>query len=315
MEDLNFIEAASERDIDLLLLEELSVSEGFAAWLAEKAFGTSSLYYRTLGAWHSVTDPEFGESDVVLIFQATNNKNCAILIENKIDALPQTEQAQRYRRRGEKGQTSGQWDIFKTCIVAPQAYIDKTEDASGYDKAVSYEEIGQWFIDHSSEQVRGTYKSKLISEAIEQNRRGYTMTPDDHVTDFWKKYWEYAESHHPKLDMRRPGMKPAKSDWPDFRPRPLDKRFSIVHKLAKGNVDLQIAGAAEQLEELYDKYQNLLQDDMEFVKAGKSGALRINVRQIDRFGDFSVQREAVEQGMRAAEKLIEVALIIQRDLT
>ena len=48
--------------------------------------------------------------------------------------------------------------------------------------------------------------------------------------------------------MQRPGPKPSNSDWPLFRPSQLRPRLSIEHKLRRGVVDLQTAGAGGQLE-------------------------------------------------------------------
>ena len=43
LRDTPFLEAVYERDIDLLLLEELAVSLEFAAWFVERIFGNSAL--------------------------------------------------------------------------------------------------------------------------------------------------------------------------------------------------------------------------------------------------------------------------------
>lgn len=316
MDDINFIEAVTERDIDLLLLEELSISQHFASWFAESIFEVSGIYLKTIGVWHSLTDPELGESDLVFIFQNTGGEKHAVLIENKIDAIAQPEQAIRYKKRGDKGKEAKTWESFRTCMIAPQLYIDKAQDATQYDKRMSYEQIRDWFIDNRNSfpnNARSEYKAGFIEEAIKQNRRGYAIIPNERVSAFWLSYWKYAEKHYPKLEMKCPGIKPANSDWPDFRPRTLNKSFIIVHKLAKGSVDLQIAGAANYLDELYNKYRTAVTDEMEFVKASKSAAIRINIPYIDRFKDFSKQQKAVNFGLRAAGKLLEIALLIQKD--
>lgn len=79
-------------------------------------------------------DSELGESDLVVQFYNSNNQKCALLIENKIDAIPQPNQAQRYQERGAKGVEEGNWEIFKTCIVAPKKYLQsKSTEAIIYD--------------------------------------------------------------------------------------------------------------------------------------------------------------------------------------
>ena len=316
MNDTNFIEAVNERDIDLVLLEELTVSQCFASWFAENIFEINGVYIKTIGVWHSITDSQLGESDLVFIFQNTEGEKYAVLIEDKIDAVAQPEQAKRYKKRGDKGKESKIWDSFKTCLVAPQHYIDSERDATQYDKRISYEQIRDWFIDKSNsipDDMRYKYKARLMDEAIEQNRRGYMMIPNEKVSIFWRSYWGYAEKHYPKLKMKRPGQRPADSGWIYFTPDILNKSFRIVHKLGRSCVDLQIAGAAGHLDELSKKYQSIVTEDMEFVTANKSAAIRIGAPYIDRFKDFYEQQAAADSGLMAAEKLLETALLIQKD--
>jgi hypothetical protein len=98
MLNFNKVQSITERDIDLLLLEELNVSPDFSSWFYSKVMsGNPSPILK--GAWHSVSDPELGESDLIAIY----DNGHAILIENKIDAVEQLKQAERYRLRGERG--------------------------------------------------------------------------------------------------------------------------------------------------------------------------------------------------------------------
>src|SRR6478672_5986605 len=60
MQDVQFIECVAERDIDLLLLEELHVSAAFRVWLVGQAFGQDVCCTRFLAAWHSVSHPTLG---------------------------------------------------------------------------------------------------------------------------------------------------------------------------------------------------------------------------------------------------------------
>lgn len=91
------MEAVAERDIDLLILEVLTVSREFAQWFYQE----NHLVPPTEGkskAFHSVSDAELGESDIVVLY----DNGHAILIENKIGAIAQKDQARRYQQRGEK---------------------------------------------------------------------------------------------------------------------------------------------------------------------------------------------------------------------
>jgi hypothetical protein len=110
--ELKFVASIAERDIDLIVLEEFSVTEEFREWFSSRVFG-EPVYQANIGAWHSVSEPELGESDLVFIFQAVDGPRTALLIENKINATPQSKQAERYRLRGEKGRIDGFWEKFK----------------------------------------------------------------------------------------------------------------------------------------------------------------------------------------------------------
>lgn len=303
MDNLNKVEAVTERDIDLLILEELNVNIEFSLWLYSSVTKNSDAP-TCKGAWHSVSDASLGESDLIAIYE----NGIAILIENKIDAIAQPEQGIRYDARGKKGIQSGLWKNYFTCMIAPTLYLKKERDAIIYNANLSYEEISDWFSNLGPSNQRAMYKSYFIKEAIAQNRRGYTIKPDERVTEFWSKYWELATNQFPELEMKNPGIKPAKSDWPEFRPPILDRRFSIFHKLERGDVDLQIAGAVDKLEFL----QNLLTDlEVNLVAAGKSAAIRFKTDPIDRFSSFESQKNIAIDGMTAASKLLEIGIILK----
>lgn len=131
---------------------------------------------------------------------------------------------------------------------------------------------------------------------------------------FWFRYWEYTQASNGNLLMQRPSPKPSNSDWPLFRPSQLRPRLSIEHKLRRGVVDLQTAGAAGQLEELYNRSQTVISNDMEFVSATESAAIRIEVGIIDWVQSCTEQLEIVESALVAAEQLVDVAIVIQDSL-
>ncbi len=298
MEKVNKVEAVTERDVDLLLLEELNVSDDFSTWFYSTVTKNNDKP-SSKGAWHSISDPVLGESDLVAIY----DNGMAILIENKIDAIAQPEQGRRYKARGANGIENGLWSSFVTCIVAPNLYLQREQDSSVYDANLSYEAIYDWFSSKESTDRRSAYKSYLIKEAIEQNRRGYTVNPDERVTEFWSKYWALSIQRYPELEMKKPGIKPANADWPNFRPSTLEKRFSIVHKLERGDVDLQIAGAAERTDDLQDYLSDI---EVEVAKATKSAAVRLKVESVDRFASFESQKDIVIEGLNAARKLLRI---------
>ena len=70
----------AERDIDLLLIEELNVDSSFLSWIYGLVWRTSYQDLTFLGAWHSLTHPEYGESDIVVLVEGAEGRKLAILI-------------------------------------------------------------------------------------------------------------------------------------------------------------------------------------------------------------------------------------------
>ena len=164
----------AERDMDLLVLEEMLSSEPFNKWLVDKLYNGTRQIRRTIGAWHTAALEPLGSVDILFVFEEiTAGRKCAILIENKIDQPKQNLQAQRYFEFGEKGVEDGLWDEYLTCLFSPQAYFSSLEPSEYFSSYLSYEEIETWFSraaaeSHSATPERSAYKKTLIRQAIEQ---------------------------------------------------------------------------------------------------------------------------------------------------
>lgn len=306
MGEPTILEAVAERDIDLLILEELAVSPDFLRWWLTQAKVTGANGAAVVRAHHSVTDPTLGESDLVIVYSPSLSETHAVLIENKINAPAQPEQALRYRKRGEVGVAAGTWQSFCTCIVAPQRYLDISQDANLYDARIPYEAVRSWFLDRDKDS-RALFRAKLLNEAIEQSRRGYTPEADERMTEFWHRYWECATAEFPELSIPEPGPKPAGSTWIEIRPEALKTGRRIYHKLQTGFVDLQIDGSAGQMEDIKSSISTLLGTDTEVVVTGKSSSVRVRVPPLDPFADFREQVSEARAGMRAAFRLMYIA--------
>lgn len=164
----------AERDMDLLVLEEMLSSEPFRKWLVSKLYNGSRQFRRMVGAWHTPSLDPLGSVDILFVFEEMlEGHKCAILIENKIDQPKQNLQAQRYFEFGEKGIEDGYWDEYLTCLFSPQAYFSSLEPSEYFSSYLSYEEIEEWFSRAAQETrsatvERAAYKKTLIRQAIEQ---------------------------------------------------------------------------------------------------------------------------------------------------
>lgn len=305
MLEARFIASIAERDVDLVVLEELSVSDEFREWLAVRSHGTP-VYASTVGVWHSVSDGVLGESDLVFVFTSHAGERIALLIENKIDAPPQPTQGDRYRLRGESGIKVGYWDKFRTCVMAPQRYLNSSMHTEIYDVAVTYEELLAFFSSRRFRDERFGYKASVVQEAIERNRRGYQPEYSEPMTTFVTDYYNLAGVAFPQLAMQAAKPRPAGSTWIMFNPPLLPKGVQLWHQMTAGFVKL-FFGAPNTLESVAAQYGNRLDADMTIEPAGKSVAISIAVPKLSpRSLPFDQEREKALVALAAVSRLLDL---------
>jgi hypothetical protein len=288
----------TERDIDLLLVEEFMASPKFLSWflyqLGLDAGGTLS------GISHSVNTAN-GESDVEVDVLYAGGL-VKVLIENKVDAPLQPRQAERYADRADQYLKDRTCSKAITVLAAPADYSGGNSDTAGFDKRISYESVVQWFTEAEELGNRRIYKQSLLTSAIERGSSGWTLVPNEKTTSFWQSYWSTAERFAKDLRMPKPTKKPATSSFIFFQPIGLDPNVKLIHKVPYGKVDLQFAALGDQLEAIENKYRAKLDHDMTIVKASKSGAIRINVPELNLQNKFSESR--ARKGLEAALRLL-----------
>lgn len=280
MLNLKFVSSFMERDVDLVLVEEFTVNDEFREFFSSRVYGMPILA-KPLGAWHSVSDASLGESDVVHLFQSDEGKVVALLIENKIGAPPQPTQAERYRKRGEKGITEGFWAEFRTCLVAPEQYLAAGTEADLYDCAISYEELLSFFASRRHRDPRFLYKAKVIQEAIQKRREGYQPTISPEMTKFVEDYVALAKKEYPQLHVLPAKPRPAGSTWVTFKPHDYARSASLSHQLTGGYVKLFLADEAKNFDDWQTRIGPHLEEGMRLEPAGKSVGLSFPVPVLD----------------------------------
>jgi len=291
-----------ERDIDLLLLEELHSSECFQSWFLKRVSRKSVPNQKFLGANYSVRQT-LGESDLEAWFCDGNDRSICVLVENKISASPQPEQAKRYRKRAVAYLEQHKASSAYTAIVAPRAYLGG-RSAKGFDADLSYEEIAEWFSAAENIGIRRQYKIALLRLAVEKGKIGYLAVEDRAVSEFWHEYWQCANQHAPELQMDRPRPKAAGSGFVYFRPHGLPPSVQVVHKLTDGFVDLQFARMGERISDLRLTYEAILPAGARIERAHKSGVIRVDVPKLNANLAFLEQREIVISGITTTGKLV-----------
>lgn len=164
----------TERDLDLIHVEELHSDSGYAEWFSTKI---------GLGGWafenarHSIAAEakgRWGETDVLAMFVKGRQRH-AVLVEDKVAAQFTDRQAQRYHERGEDLLRRGECDSYLTVLVAPGNYLHSVPNDDRWDCRISIEEIAGWF-----QQAHG-HHARWRAEALEGvlDRSNRSSAPSD----------------------------------------------------------------------------------------------------------------------------------------
>jgi hypothetical protein len=300
-----------ERDIDLLVREELQVSPAFRSMMLGAVERLIPLAARIHEANHAVhinlveAGEGAGETDVQLTLDFPDLPRTILLIENKIDAPLQPSQIARYCQRAAKLREQGTPAFV--VLMAPHIY----GDVHGVDGVIEYEEILGYFIRRAEEtdgelERRIRHKVSVVRGAIWRAEHGYTPVVNPVATAFWASYSRLARDRSQRL-LVAPGDRPAGSTFISFRgalaPIASLGAIPIIHKIAQGVVDIQIPRAALQVEvvrRLLPRPPGLL-----FEAAGRSLVVRATVSPIDHLRPFEEIEGQVREGLDAVVRLME----------
>ncbi|GJL85428.1 MAG: hypothetical protein DHS20C02_12030 [Micavibrio sp.] len=302
-DELSYFLSITERDIDLLVLEELHVNQDFTSWFVRSCL-PDARQIEFCGAWHSLVDSVHGESDLTLVVEIEGCKT-AILIEDKIGAITMPEQSSRYRRRGDKGIADGRWKQFFTCMIAPQRYLDRLSEGEVYDAHISYEDIAEWLksADNTAlNSARGEYRANFVTSAIDKQRRTGASPRDPMVELFLSRYQDHVRQEHPALPAAMINW-----NWITFILPPIPGSNigrSLHHKLTQGLIELEFQCTPDQHSDLMRQYSKLRTGTRTFKKYSKYLGLREEVGRLDISNEFDDTKEDVEAALAAAEIII-----------
>ena len=288
--DFLLSESIQERDIDMILLEELNCNKSFCDFII-KENNLPKLYSDNI-AWKSISDFGLGETDILFSYK-NDEKTIFILIENKLDAEFQTNQFNRYQERGLKYLKEKKCDELYIILIAPHEYCTNQQE---FEKYISYESIKKFFLLSGDE--RSNFKSQLLSIGIEKLRRGYQPINDIRVYKFWKQYNNLLKSKTEELTINPSALKvvPSGADWIFLKNDKIQRLgIQIIHKLHVGYIDLQIKDI-----KLLD--QKIDFGEYEIVETGKSKSIRSQTCSLNRFSNFENQIKEIEASV---EKVIE----------
>ena len=310
----------SERDMDLLFLEEFATNEDFLKLFTKKIEGIDFADYRIVSEELSFVDAALGESDLTIILEHEGHK-VALLIEDKINAVAQPRQYERYVERGEKGVRESIYDAFFVFLIAPAEYLHDNANAQKYSLRVTYEECRELF--STADDVRSELKYRQITEAIELGHKPYSKIVDEASTAFWGKYVRYMQTHRPEIELKSKVSEKSKNgDWPTYKTSLDMKTVYIHHKMKMKGVeysyiDLTFSGLAEYREQLKELLKDMLGEhyDPQFGvhRAGKSAVLRLVAPKcLDWQMSFEEQLDTVEEHLCYVSKLYDTARRIDK---
>lgn len=321
---------ATERDIDLLLVEELYASPGFVTWIADKA-GLPPV--ATSAVLHSKRRTRSRrEIDIFVDITLKSGERAALLIENKLDAAEQPDQAESYR--AELATLAGSHPHCAMLVVCPASYRGAHPGfTEKFDRVVTYEDLHGYFTERAgmaeADAARMRFRADLMHQAIEKQRRGYTPVPNGQIGAFNAEYVVLLARIAPQII---PGPTMLKAANPDESVSMIfDHRQSLAaleedvrptrfaHELGRGQesranyVAVTFGGWGAALSELRDRLESDARDlgatfharPPTKVRPRPGLVMACATAPIDNLGDFEGQRDRIEAGIQHAARLRE----------
>jgi len=173
MNDMLVLTHATERDIDLLLVEEFAASPLFISAIL-RSISLSELVVEHASVMHSVRRIHSRREIDISVRVQTNAGDVLLLIENKLDTSEQPRQAESYR--AEAVEQAAGYHLVRTILVCPQEYRATNEVfAAGFDHAISYESLAKFFETRAARETgelggRLAHRASMMRQAIEKQR-------------------------------------------------------------------------------------------------------------------------------------------------
>ncbi len=191
---LSFRSPLEERHIDFLLEEEFASNSSFLPFFIELAWKNEGSHPFSAPAanllpecFRSVTSLA-GESDVLVIYDNVAGEKTALLIEDKIAAIFQKDQALRYKQRGDEGVQSGRWQKYWTCLVAPRQFANKGQE---FDARVDIEDIAVFF-EREATDARSSFKANMLRDSAAKQAASGIQIENTSMTELRHQYSELA---------------------------------------------------------------------------------------------------------------------------
>lgn len=327
---------ATERDVDILLIEEMKCSPIFVGWFSGlvAAKMSTAIPCDTSSVVHSKRRiHNRREIDITLSIRG-GGRRAILLVENKLDSGAQPFQAESYRSEAEFLVSHGEADAVFIVLVAPEAYAAGAGPfLAKFDCLITYEAIAE-FMDGRVRKESGELKDRLlhrqhlVQQAITKARRGYQAVPMVEIEAFNAKYVALLAEASINLEAGPSMLKegrPGESKTMIFAPGALPKwpflpQTRLVHQLREGNANVNFYGWGRHFSYLATLMAPVLVSTpyrpvptVNKRVGGNSGLMIVaDAPMVDNLLGFDEQREAILEGMRVTAGLREWFLSNER---
>jgi hypothetical protein len=296
--------SVQERDIDLLIIEQLHVCHAFADWWARR-LDLSGAVVET--ARHSVHQ-EHGETDVLVIVR-TDNENVAVMIEDKIGAPMQPNQCERYHVRGGILCQEGVVSRYKAVLCAPAGYLAGVSKDERWDCRVSLEEIGQ-FLEGAAYPGWEWRHAVLLAAASRQSRareadNGANRAYDPIIAPLKRAYREFVKARYPQLQA---SSQEGRDREYYLKVAGLPSGIRFKHAFFRGEVSLIFGKAWAPTAERY--LEGKLPEGAWTVQYGSELHLRMPVEIMDPQLPFEQQQEVAAEALDQIGAVVGLALAV-----
>jgi hypothetical protein len=223
-----------ERDLDLIILEELYCDIDFQKWFAAR-IGLTGYLFRS--AEHSATaifDDKWGETDILSYYEK-DGKIVAVLIEDKIASAFTDRQAERYHDRASDLIKRGHATQYVTVLIAPSSYLETVTKDARWGERLSIEELRDWFAMVDSNHAR--WRKQALTNCLDRISRNQAAG--------FAAYLQFSKAFAAFL-ATQPGLfshVPTGDSWGFIVLHP-EKRthVQLAWKTGKNRVDLSFTG-------------------------------------------------------------------------
>ena len=288
----------SERDLDLIQLEELHAANGYADWFADRIGLTD---HRFVSARHSVSatvNGSGGETDLFVVFEK-GGKRTAVLIEDKISAAFTHRQAERYVERGEDLVRNGEADAFRTVLVAPQQYLASVHPSDPWHMTIPVEEVASWFEARSGHHYR--WRFEALTAITQKLARNLSASSED-AARFSMAFSQYLKAKHAPNLRHNPGRDRS---GPIIGFPGSSAKKTLWWKVATNQMTMQLM---DEYEGLAKRLELPVGIDLELASehGRKCDYLVAAVPAVEFAEPFDTQVSVVEDALDTARRLIDV---------